>query len=117
MSKDLKIDYIELPAQDLDAAQAFYEQTFNWTFTDYGPDYRAFSDGSFNGGFYRAGRQSSTASGAALVVMYALDLEQTREAVMAAGGAIVKDIFPFPGGRRFQFTDPNGNELAVWSDR
>ena len=116
MSKDLKVDYIEWPARDFDAVQAFYERVFNWSFTDYGPDYRAFSDGSIDGGFYRAEQQSSTTSGAALVVIYALDLEQAREAVVAAGGTLVKDIFSFPGGRRFQFTDPNGNELAVWSD-
>jgi predicted enzyme related to lactoylglutathione lyase len=117
MSRDLKVDYIELPARDLDAVQTFYGRVFNWSFTDYGPDYRAFTDGSFNGGFYRADQQSSTVSGATLVVMYALDLEKIREAVLVAGGSLVKDIFPFPGGRRFQFTDPNGNELAVWSDK
>ena len=86
MSKDLKVDYIEWPARDFDAVQTFYERVFNWSFTDYGPDYRAFSDGSIDGGFYRAEQQSSTTSGAALVVIYALDLEQTRAAVVAAGG-------------------------------
>lgn len=117
MPADRKIDYLELPARDLDAVQAFYERTFGWTFTDYGPDYRAFSDGRLDGGFYRADLQTETANGAVLVVLYAEDLEQARERVRAAGGRLVKDIFSFPGGRRFQFTDPNGNELAVWSDR
>ena len=116
MSENLKVDYVEWPARDFDAVQVFYEQVFGWTFTDYGPDYRAFTDGRLEGGFYKAEQQSSTISGAALVVIYALDLEQAREAVVAAGGTLVKDIFSFPGGRRFQFTDPNGNELAVWSD-
>lgn len=117
MSKDLKVDYIEFPVRDLDAVQAFYERVFGWRFTDYGPDYRVFTDGTMNGGFYRAALQSSTGNGAALVVIYAEDLEQARKAVVAAGGGLTKDTFPFPGGRRFQFTDPNGNELAVWSDR
>lgn len=116
MPTDQKIDYLEFPARDLDAVQAFYEQTFNWQFTDYGPDYRAFTDGKLDGGFYRADQQSSTNNGAVLVVLYATDLAQTQANVVANGGTIVKAIFDFPGGRRFQFTDPNGNELAVWSD-
>ena len=117
MSTDQNIDYIELPAGSLDAAQAFFEKAFGWSFTDYGPDYRAFSDGKIDGGFYKSGLRSTTENGAALVVLYAQDLEKTRETVIAAGGTVVKEIFPFPGGRRFHFTDPNGNELAVWSDR
>ena len=116
MSENLKVDYVEWPARDFDAVQAFYAQVFGWTFTDYGPDYRAFTDGRLEGGFYKAEQQSSTTSRAALVIIYALDLEQARGAVVAAGGTLVKDIFSFPGGRRFQFTDPNGNQLAVWSD-
>ncbi len=117
MPTDRKVDYLELPARDLDAAQAFYEKTFGWSFTDYGSDYRAFSDGKIDGGFYRAETQSSTKNGAALIVIYATDLEQTKERVLASGGIIIKDIFSFPGGRRFHFADPNRNELAVWSDQ
>lgn len=117
MPTDRKVDYLELPARDLDAAQAFYEKTFGWSFTDYGSDYRAFSDGKIDGGFYRAEAQSSTKSGAGLIVIYATDLEQTKERVLASGGIIIKDIFSFPGGRRFHFADPNRNELAVWSDQ
>jgi len=117
MILDKKINYIELPARDFDAVQSFYEQAFKWSFTDYGPEYRAFSDGAIDGGFYQSEQQSSTTSGAVLVIVYASDLEQTRETIIASGGTIVKDIFSFPGGRRFQFTDPHGNELAVWSDR
>jgi len=114
---DQKIDYLELPASDLDAVQTFYEEAFSWTFTDYGPDYRAFSDGKIDGGFYKAGARSSTESGAALIVIYAAELERTKERVLASGGSIIKDIFSFPGGRRFHFADPNRNELAVWSDQ
>jgi len=117
VSTDQKIDYLELPARDLDAVQAFYEKTFGWSFTDYGPDYRAFSDEKINGGFYKAEAQSSVTSGAALIVIYATDLERTKQRVLARGGNIIKDTFSFPGGRRFHFTDPNRNELAVWSDQ
>jgi uncharacterized protein len=117
MTTDLKIDYLEFPARDLDAAQAFYERAFGWSFTDYGPEYRAFTDGTINGGFYRADARSSTTNGAALVVVYSTELEAARERVLNCGGALVRDIFPFPGGRRFHFSDPNGNELAAWSDR
>jgi predicted enzyme related to lactoylglutathione lyase len=117
MPSDKKIDYIELPAKDLDAIQSFYEKAFGWSFTDYGPEYRAFTDGNIDGGFYRSDRRSSTQDGAALVILYAVNLEATKEIVLSSGGIIVKDIFTFPGGRRFHFTDPHGNELAVWSDQ
>jgi len=117
MPTDQKIDYLELPARDFDAVQAFYEKAFNWKFTDYGPDYRAFNDGKIDGGFYKSENRSSTENGAALIILYAIDLEQTKENVISSGGKIVKDIFSFPGGRRFHFTDPNDNELAVWSDK
>ena len=117
MPNDQKIDYLELPAADLDAVQTFYEKAFQWSFTAYGPDYQAFTDGNMNGGFYRSELHSSTAQGAALVVLYAADLEKTKQTVMESGGVIEKDIFSFPGGRRFHFTDPNRNELAVWSDQ
>jgi predicted enzyme related to lactoylglutathione lyase len=117
MPTDQKIDYVEFPAADFDAVQSFYESVFGWKFTDYGDEYRAFTDGKLDGGFYRSGNKSSTANGAALVILYAAELEQTRDRVAAHGGKVVKDIFSFPGGRRFQFTDPNGNELAVWSDK
>ena len=112
----LSINYIELPALDFDAVQAFYAGAFGWVFTDYGEQYRAFNDGRLDGGFTRSDKVSSTAHGAALVILYAADLEAAREAVLAHGGVLSMDIFAFPGGRRFQFLDPHGNELAVWSD-
>lgn len=115
--EDLKIDYVELHASDFDAVQAFYQQAFGWQFTDYGPEYRAFSDGKLDGGFRRSDKIARSDDGSALVVLYAADLEATRDKVTAAGGTILADIFSFPGGRRFQFADPHGNELAVWSDR
>ena len=117
MTSDNKIDYIEIPANDLAKAKTFYSAVFNWKFEDYGPEYCAFNDGRLNGGFFRSQQHTSTANGSALVVLYADDLEATLTRVEAHGGTIVRDIFAFPGGRRFHFADSNGNELAVWSDK
>ena len=111
---DRRIDYIELPATDIQATVKFYGDAFGWKFTDYGPDYTSFEDGRLAGGFHRVDRVTS---GGPLIVIFAVDLAAAESAVTAAGGAIVKPVFDFPGGRRFHFTDPNGNELAVWSDR
>ena len=111
---DRRIDYIEFPVLDLEAAKRFYSTVFGWSFTDYGPDYSSFADGRLNGGFAKA---STVQAGGPLVVMYALDLASTKDAVVAAGGEITKEIFEFPGGKRFQFRDPSGYELAVWSDQ
>lgn len=116
MNLDQKINYLELPASDLKAVEKFYSSCFGWTFTWYGPDYMSFNDGSIDGGFYAAPLCSTTANGAVLIVLYATDLEKTRDQVLGHGGHLIKEIFSFPGGRRFHFTDPSGNELAVWSD-
>lgn len=117
MPADQKIDYLELPAGNFDAVQAFYKSAFGWSFTDYGPDYCAFSDGKMDGGFYKSDLASSTKNGAALIILFASQLEHTREKIVSCGGTIVREIFSFPGGRRFHFADPHGNELAVWSDK
>ena len=117
MPSDQKIDYVELSAENFDSIESFYSSTFDWSFTDYGPEYRAFSDGKLDGGFFKSELRSSTANGAALVVLFANDLEATRGKVLANGGNICREIFSFPGGRRFHFLDPHGNELAVWSDK
>lgn len=117
MREENRIDYVEFPAADLDAAKTFYGELFGWTFEDYGADYCAFSDGRLEGGFHRTELSSNADSGAALIVFYARDLEALKARVLDLGGTIKTDIFPFPGGRRFHFLDPNGNELAVWSDR
>ncbi|MEO0854334.1 MAG: VOC family protein [Cyanobacteria bacterium J06648_11] len=113
---DRKIDYIELPARDLERAKQFYGEVFGWSFEDFGTEYTAFNDGRLDGGFFKSELCASTANGSALVVLYASELEATMQRVTEAGGAIAQEIFSFPGGRRFHFTDPNGNELAVWSD-
>jgi hypothetical protein len=108
-----QIDYIEFPASDIGRSKQFYSTVFGWKFEDYGPDYTSFSDGRIAGGFTTD--RSAPAQGL-LVVLYAGDLAGTQRSIEAAGGRIVRDIFSFPGGRRFHFTDPNGNELAVWSE-
>ena len=117
MSEHEKIDYVEFPAKDLEVAKAFFGEVFGWSFTDYGPEYTSFSDAGLNGGFFKSDLVVSTESGSALVVLYSKDLEGTLEKVLAGGGSLVKEIFSFPGGRRFHFADPNGNEFAIWSDK
>jgi predicted enzyme related to lactoylglutathione lyase len=108
-----QIDYIELPASHIEATKQFYGAVFGWTFEDYGPDYTSFFDGRLAGGFTK---DTSTPSHGMLLVIYGGDLAAAQQKIKAAGGVIVKDTFSFPGGRRFHFTDPNGNQLAVWSD-
>jgi uncharacterized protein len=116
MNKHEKINYIEFPANDINKTKAFFQNAFGWTFIDYGPEYTAFSDQGIDGGFYKSDLSVSTDNGSALIVFYSKDLEQTLAKIEAAGGSIIKQIFSFPGGRRFHFGDPNGNEYAVWSD-
>lgn len=112
MREDGKIDYVEMPAGDLAATKTFYAAAFGWSFTDYGPDYAAMSEG-LDGGFHA---DAAEAVKQPLMVLFATDLEAMEAKVKAAGGIIVRPIFSFPGGRRFHFTDPSGNELAVWAE-
>ena len=116
MSKHETINYLEFPSRNLAASKAFFSTVFGWTFTDYGPEYTAFSNAEMDGGFYAADQVSTTANGSALVVFYSDNLEATQDNIENAGGLIVKPIFSFPGGHRFQFTEPAGNEFAVWTD-
>lgn len=111
---DRRVDYIELPGADLVATRAFYEAVFGWAFTDYGPNYTSFEDGRMTGGF-DATREVAPGNVGALIVLFADDLEACLDAVTAHNGTITRPIFSFPGGRRFHFLDPSGNELAVWS--
>jgi len=111
---DQRIDYVELSVTDLPTAKRFYGAAFGWRFEDYGPDYASFADGRLSGGFAKA---DAVRPGGPLIVVFAVDLEATEKRVSEAGGRIVKPTFSFPGGRRFHFSDPSGNELAVWSDR
>ncbi len=110
-----KINYVEYPASDLAATKLFFQTAFDWAFDDYGPDYIAFSGQGLDGGFFRSEMSASTDKGSALIVFYSERLEETLAGVVAAGGKVVKPVFPFPGGRRFHFTEPSGNEFAVWS--
>ena len=116
MNKNNKINYVEFAANDLAATKKFFTDAFRWQCVDCGPDYTAFSEQGVDGGFYRANMSSSSANGGALVILFSDSLEDTLSLVTSAGGVIIKPIFAFPGGRRFHFTEPSGNELAVWGE-
>ncbi len=116
MNEHEKINYVEFPSKDIEATKSFFSSAFGWSFSDYGPEYTAFSNDGIDGGFFKSDLSVSTENGSALIVFYSKDLEKTRTKIEVAGGSIVKPIFPFPGGRRFHFSDTNGNEYAVWSD-
>ena len=111
--RDRCIDYIEFNVADIARSKDFYGKAFGWTFTDYGPKYCEFSDGHMKGGFDASA--PATTDGP-LVVLYGSDLTEILARVEAAGGNIAKPIFDFPGGRRFHFIDPDGYELAVWTE-
>ena len=110
-----KINYIELPAKDIVATKTFFTAALGWSFVDYGPDYVSFQNAGIDGGFFKSDVHASTSNGSVLVVLYSKDLEKTQAKIEKAGGTIIKPTFSFPGGRRFHFGDPNGNEYAVWS--
>jgi predicted enzyme related to lactoylglutathione lyase len=116
MDQTNKIIYVEFPASDLDKTKKFFEAVFGWTFTDYGPDYTAFADGRIDGGFFRSDKRAAIATGSALVVIFHPRLEEALRRVVDHGGKITQEIFAYPGGRRFHFTEPSGNELSVCSD-
>ena len=116
MNQHEKMNYVEFPAKDLAATKAFFESAFGWSFTDYGPEYTAFENQGLDGGFFQADLASSTEKGTALIVFYSDQLEATLAKVEKAGGSILKPIYAFPGGRRFHFTEPSGNEFAVWGE-
>lgn len=115
MQNNEKLNYVEFPATDLVATKQFFEDAFGWSFEDYGPDYTAFTDQGMDGGFYKSDLSATTATGSALLVLISTSLEDSLSKVELAGGKITKPIFTFPGGRRFEFVEPSGNELAVWS--
>jgi predicted enzyme related to lactoylglutathione lyase len=108
---DLKIDYVEFYSPRMDATEGFFAKAFGWSFVEYGPDYRDIREAGIGGGIAR-----SDAAGAPLVVLKAQDLEKALDSVRHAGGEITKEIFAFPGGRRFEFREPGGTLMAVWSD-
>ena len=112
--QDRRVDYIEFRAKNIEETKRFYSQVFGWEFTDYGPDYTSFTDGRLGGGFSVA---PEVQAGGPLVVLYATNLSEVEARITESGGQVVQETFEFPGGRRFHFTDPSGNELAVWSDQ
>ena len=116
MNEHEKINYVEFPAKNIEATKKFFTTIFGWSFIDYGPEYTAFSNEGIDGGFFQSELSASTENGSVPVVFYSKDLEHTQAKIESAGGSIIKPIFSFPGGRRFHFSDPNGNEYAVWSD-
>jgi predicted enzyme related to lactoylglutathione lyase len=110
---DYSVNYLEFHAPSVANSKKFYNDAFGWTFEDWGPEYTSFSHDNVSGGF---STEKPSASGAPLVILYASKLEEAQARVEKAGGKIVKPIFSFPGGRRFHFTDPAGNELAIWGE-
>jgi len=106
-----QVNYVEWQSRDVARSKAFFSAAFGWQFTDYGPDYAAFAEG-LDGGIETALDEPR----APLVVLKTDDLAAALDRVVAAGGEIVRPIFPFPGGRRFHFREPGGAELAVWSE-
>ena len=107
------INYVEFKTRNLQETKDFYSGLFGWEFKDYGPSYTAFSKSGLEGGFELS---EENVTNGALIVLYHENLSILQEQILKAGGEISKEIFSFPGGRRFHFTDPSGNELAVWSD-
>ncbi|WP_144208959.1 VOC family protein [Shewanella donghaensis] len=116
MSQHHKVNYLEIPVKDLTMTKAFFTDAFGWHFKDYGPEYSCFLDVGIDGGFYLAEQSFNVSRGSPLIVLYSQCLETSERKILAAGGKIVKDIFSFPGGKRFHFADINGNEFAVWSE-
>lgn len=109
------INYIEFKAKDLGAIKQFYSSVFGWEFTDYGPSYISFEDknSGIAGGFEFS---DEPIVNGALIVIFHDQLEVVVNRIESAGGTINIPIFSFPGGKRFHFIDPSGNELAVWKE-
>ncbi|EKO3573826.1 VOC family protein [Vibrio metschnikovii] len=116
MNQHEKLNYVEFSAKDLESTKAFFSKVFGWSFVDYGPEYAAFSNEGLDGGFFKSERSSRTENGGALLVFYSSDIESTLGKVVKNGGDIIRPIFEFPGGCRFHFIEPSGNEFAVWSE-
>ena len=110
------INYIEFPMSDPEPIIMFYETVFGWTFQRWGADYISFSGAGVEGGFNREAGVEAQKLGV-LVILYSESLEKKYDQIKVAGGKILREIYPFPGGRRFHFADPSGNELAVWSEK
>jgi len=112
-NKKVPINYLEFKSTNLEKTKQFYGQAFGWTFTDYGPSYVAFSESGVEGGFELT---EEPIQNGVLVVLHHENLEVVKEKLIELGAKISVDIFSFPGGRRFQFLDPSGNEVAIWTE-
>jgi len=117
MAINSKLDYVELPSKDINATKEFFTSVFGWGFDDYGTDYAAFSNQGMDGGFYKSDTTCTSDDGSVLLIFYFEELSTAQKLIEANGGCIVKPIFSFPGGSRFHFMEPGGNELAVWSKK
>ncbi|MDH3975051.1 MAG: VOC family protein [Deltaproteobacteria bacterium] len=117
MNENEKISYIEFPTKDIESTKKFFSTVFGWSFSDYGDEYSVVANAGVNAGFFKSEQNSSVANGSVLIVIYCKELKKTQQKVEQAGGSIVKPTFEFPGGCRFHFTDPNGNEYGVWSEK
>ncbi|MDE3723070.1 VOC family protein [Nocardiopsis sp. N85] len=115
-SQHHRIDYVEIPAADLEASKRFYAEAFGWEFNDYGPDYAGIRGpgGREAGGLTPHGPEHR--GGGPLVLLFSADLDASVAAVEKAGGRVLQGPYAFPGGRRFHFADPAGNELGVWAE-
>jgi len=111
------IDYVEIPSRNLADTKKFFAALFGWSFVDYGPDYASFDDGRMTGGFFASEKTADVSAGAPLLVFYHGELEKMKTKVVDLGGQVTREIFEFPGGRRFHFREPGGSELAIWSDK
>lgn len=116
----IPINYIEFTTPDLAVVKSFYQTCFGWEFTDYGPTYTAFKNSGVEGGFEllpsSQEHEPKKNTSHPLVVLYHFELEELQKTILKAGGTITVPTFTFPGGRRFHFSDPVGNELAIWSE-
>lgn len=116
MEENVKLNYVEFASLNLSASKQFFSDVFNWEFIDYGSEYSAFSNAGLDGGIFSSDRVTQAQNGAPLLVFYSANIISTQANVEQAGGIICKPIFSFPGGCRFHFIEPGGNELAVWSE-
>src|SRR5690606_16904513 len=108
-----KIDYVEFPSTNRAASSAFFQAAFGWGIVSYGPDYDGLTDAGIDGGVDQAaGKVAAT-----MAIVRTDDLDAAERRVLAAGGVITQPQFDFPGGRRFHFREPGGNEMAVWTAR
>ena len=115
MDQENHISYIEFPTRDLEHSKTFFQEVFNWSFKDYSPGYASFKNAGIEGGFYQVEKDTDISKETVLVVLYSRNLETTLKKVQSADGIITKKTFSFPGGKRFEFREPGGNKLAVWS--